>query len=391
MVKTNSVNKAKALTKKDIEELSKKDNSGAAISLYVGVKADRNFTSEANSVVSSVIQKIKKDESYSDKMKRKMSEIADEIKGKIRLLKLPSGARSIVIFCNLKGMRRIYYIPIYIPSRFVVERRFYIHPLLKTLEKYPRYLVVFLERDKARFFSIFLGEIEEISEILCSEVPQRINAARSEWKGLRETKVQGHIQDHLNRHLKKVARKTRDYLGYKKTKFDSLVIGAHKELVEMFINVLDEKSKEKLVGSYRIIKGYRLNRIKEKSMEVISEHEKKVEAEIVKNLFDNSGGRKSLSAIGIDSVLESFYLHNVKMLVIGRNCRQHGYVCSRCRYISSYIKSCPKCKVEMAKADNIADEIVEEAIASKIKIKYLLYPHKKFDKFGIGAFLKSAA
>ena len=235
----------------------------------------------------------------------------------------------------------------------------------------------------------FLGEIEEISEILFDDVPQRINAARAEWKGLRETKIQGHIRDHLHRHLKRVAKETEDHFKYGKNKSSHLVIGAHRELVEKFTEILGVKSREKLIGSYRIIPGYNLNRIKKKSMEVIQKHERDLEAEIVKDLFNRSNKKKETAVLGVDFVLENFYLRNADTLVIGKNYRESGYACPECHYISSYIKSCPKCKSKMLKAGDIADEIIEEAVVNKIKIKHLLYPNEEFDKFGIGAFLKS--
>lgn len=381
----------KALSKKGIEELSsRKKTKGVALSLYLGVRSRCNFVSEANSIITNAIKRIEKNESYPQKDKKKIAEMADEMKKEIRFLKLPDETRSIVMFRDTQEIYRIYHIPAYIPSKFVIENNFYIHPLIRALEKYPRSLVVILERDKARFFSVFLGGIEESSEVLHSEVPQEINAARAEWKGLRETKIQGHIQDHLHRHLKKVAEKTEDYFRYRKTKFSHLIIGAHRELVEKFVNVLGEKSRNNLIGSYYIVPDYDLNRIKKKSMEVINERERKVEEKIVKDLFGESSKKKRLAVIEINPVLENFYLRNIRILIIGENYKEPGYTCPECHYISSYLKSCPKCKSKMTKVGDIADEIMEEAVISEIKIKHLLYPHKEFDKFGVGAFLKTA-
>lgn len=388
MAKNNT--ETKLLTKKDIEELSRgKGISGPVFSLYLGVKAGRNFVAEANSVITNAIKKIEENKSYSKKEARKISETADRIKEEIRFLRLPDETRSIVIFRDMKRKSGIYHIPAYIPSKLVIESDFYIHPLVKALEKHPRYLVVFLERDKARFFSMRLGEIEEISEITRDDVPQRINAARADWKGLSETRVQGHIHDHEKRHLKKTAEKTKDYFRYKKNGFSYLVIGTHGELVERFAKILDMKPKEKLIGFYHIVPNYDLNRIKAKSAEVIERHEKKVEEEIVNNLFNGSSKKRAAAVLGINLVLENLYLRNIDTLAIGKDYKEAGFVCPKCHYISSYLKSCAKCKSKMSEESDIADEIIEEAIANKIKIKHLFYARKEFDKFGIGAFLKT--
>lgn len=382
----------KLLTKKDIDELSQgKGINRPVFSLYLGVKAGRNFVSEANSVITSAVKKAEASGAYSKSEKKKISETADKMKKEIRFIKLPDETRSIVMFRDMKRKSGVYHVPAYIPSKLVIESDFYIHPLVKALEKHPRYLVVFLERDKARFFSMRLGEIEEISEITRDDVPQRINAARVDWKGLSETRIQGHIHDHEKRHLKRAAEKTKDYFRYKKNGFSYLVIGAHREFAEKFAEILDMKPKEKLIGSYHIVPGYDLNRIKAKSAEVINEHEKKIEEEIVNNLFGGSSKKRAAAVLGINLVLENLYLHNIDTLAIGKDYKEAGYVCPKCHYISSYLKSCAKCKSKMPEESDIADEIIEEAIANKIKIKHLFYAHKEFDKFGIGAFLKTRA
>lgn len=382
----------KLLTKKDIDELSReKGINGPVFSLYLGVKAGRNFVTEANSVIIGAVKKIEASDIYSKNEKKKISEITDEMKKEIRFLKLPDETRSIVIFRDMKRKSGIYHIPVYIPSKLIIESDFYIHPFVKALEKHPRYLVVFLERDKARFFSMRFGEIEEISEITRDDVPQRINAARVDWKGLSETRVQGHIHDHEKRHLKRAAEKTKDYFRHKKNGFSYLVIGARREFAEKFAEILDMKPKEKLIGSCHIAQGYNLSRIKAKSAEVISEREKKIEEEIVNNLFGGSSKKRATAVLGINLVLENLYLHNVDTVAIGKDYKEAGYVCPKCHYISSYLKSCAKCKSEMSKESDIADEIIEEAIANKIKVKHLFHPRKDFNKFGIGAFLKTRA
>lgn len=382
-------NQVRVLTKKDIEELSgERKNKGIFFSLYLGIRPDRSFASVANSIISSAIYKIKKSGKFSLnlKEKRKILDMAEKAKKKIRLLKLPKGTRSIAMFCNASGASRIYHIPAYIPSKIIIENDFYIHPLVQTLEEHPRYIVVALERDKARFFDISLGKMEEISEVIHSDVPQRINAARAAWKGLRETKVQRHIEDHLQRHLHKTAKAAKKY--FQKNGASYLVVGAHRELVERFKNALDKKILDKVIGSYHIVPGYKLNRIKEKSEMVIDEYEKGIELKIVENLLNKASKRKSLAVLGLNLVLENLYLQNIDTIVLSIHYKETGYECHKCHYLSSYLRTCPKCGIEMSRMSDIADEIIEKAIVSKIKIKHLFFSHSGFDKFGIGAFLK---
>ncbi|MFA6097730.1 MAG: hypothetical protein WC788_08990 [Candidatus Paceibacterota bacterium] len=375
------------LTSKKIEELSKKRGKGEVFfSLYIGVRPGRNFVSEANSVISEEMQRIEKEGIYPANVIKGIRKISEKMKGGIRLLRIPAETRSIVMFCGIGSFGKFYHVPSYIPSRFVIGPDFYIHPLLEAVESHPKYLVVVLERDKARFFSFFLGEIEKISEIISSDVPQRIKAAR----GFRESNVQAHIEDHENKHLKKVCKETESYFKFGKKGYGHLVIGAHKEYAEKFRKILGERSQNALVGSYPIMPNYKIDEIKKRSQKVIEEHERSLEERLIDEIFNKSGDKNNLAVLGIGPVVDNFHFHNVETFVIGKNYKEAGYVCPKCRYISPYQKTCSNDKTEMTKVDDLADEIIEEAIANKIKIKHLIFSNEKFDQYGIGAILKTS-
>jgi len=375
------------LTGKDIEELSKKRNGGEVFfSLYVGVKPGRNFVAEANSVISEEVQRIEKNGVYPANIVKKIQKISKKMKDEIKLLRIPGETRTIVMFCGADRFGKFYHVPSYIPSKFVIESDFHIHPLVEAVESHPKYLVLVLERDKARFFDFFLGQIEKISEMISSEVPQRIKSAR----GLMESNVQSHIEDHENQHLKKVCMETENYFRFGKNGHSYLIIGAHREVAEKYSKMLGERSKNKFIGSYPITPNYKIEEIKRKSQKVVEEHERSSEEKLIEGILNGAGKKKNSAVLSLESVLENYHLHNVETFVIGSNYRTAGYVCPKCHYISSYRKICPKNNIGMEQVDDLADEIIEEAVANKIKIKLLLYPNEKFDKFGIGAVLKSS-
>lgn len=382
---------AELLTKKDLQEISQKIPAGGlSFSFYLGAKPNHNFVSEANSAISEAVKKIEKGGSYSKNDLKKIEKVSEEIKKRIRLLRLPDGMRSIAIFCDTKKFMRMFHLPVYLPSKFMVEPDFYVRPLALAFEQNPKYLVVVLERDKARFFKIFFGEMEEISEMIVSDVPQKMNEARVDWKGLSEGRIRGHIEDHENRHLKKVCATVEDYFKYEKNGSNHLIIGAHRELINKFAGTLGASSKERLVGSYRIMPNYKLNEIKEKSRKVIMAYEKAAEKKLTEDLFDGSSKKKSSAVLGSGPVLDNFYLHNISSFVLGKDFKEKGFICPECHYVSSYRKICPNRGTKMIEVEDLADEIIEKALAEKIKLKHLICSNKEFDKFGIGAFLRSA-
>jgi len=386
MKKNNS--EIKVITKNDLVKLAEKRIGGDfALSFYLGLKPEVNFRSEANSVLAGEIKKIKKSGSYSKKDKKKILKLVNAAKKQIDLIRLPAGARTIVVFCDGKNSMKIYRVPVYIRSMLIVEADYYIHPLLKAMEKFLRYMAAVVERNRAEFISIFLGEIEGEPEVMESDVPKKIRTSSSDdWKGRREQKIERHIEDHLHRHFKAIALKIQDY--FKANKFDYLIIGGHKEMQVKLGELLDNKSAEKLIGFFTL-PHYKREAVKEKSLAIINKHEKNIEEKITEDLMDGLSEQKWKAVAGADSVIKNILRRNASLLVIGKNYKEKGYACPACHLVSLNMKKCPTCKTKMTRAHDIADEIIEEALKNKIKIKQLFYDHKKFDRFGIGAFLKT--
>lgn len=385
-MKNNNL-RIKSFKKSDLADLAEAGSSGGlALSFYLGLKPDINFRSEANSILVREAEKIRKNKEYSKVDKKRLLAMVKLTKREIDLSQLPSNARTLVFFAKENSKMMICHIPVYILSKIVIGADYYIHPLVKAIEEFSRYLAVAVERDKAEFYSIFWGEFEGGSEMLLSDVPKKIRTSSSDdWKGRREKRIERHIEDRLRRHFKAVALKIREY--FDRNGFNYLIIGCHKEVKAKFQEFLDKKSAKNLIGFFSL-SHHNCGLMKEKSMALIKNHEKAVEEKIVKDLLDSTGGKRWMAVAGIDSVLENFYLHKIKMLVIGKNSKRTGYVCGECHHVFLLPGACSACGGKTAKARDVNDEIIKDAIKNKIKIKQLFFNHKDFDRFGIGAFLK---
>lgn len=377
----------KTITKNDLAKLAEGGRNGSfSLSFYLGLNQGVNFRSEANSILSRETERVKKEKEYSASDKKKILMMLNSIKKEISFLRLPKDANVLVFFARNKAKAMIYRVPIYIQSKIVIESDYYLEPLARAIEQFSRYLAVALERDRAEFYKIFLGEIEGEPEVIKSDVPKKIRTSTSDdWKGRREQRIERHIEDHLKRHFKSVALKIREY--FDRDGFNYLIIGGHGEIKAKFSDFLDKKSTEKMIGFFSL-SHYDRGSIKEKSMAIINEYEKTREEKIVNELLDNVGGKKWTTVVGIESILENFYLHKVKMFVIGASYKKPGYICIGCHRISLVPESCLSCSGKVVKVSNLVDEITEEALKNKVEIKRLFHSHKKFDRFGIGAYLK---
>jgi peptide subunit release factor 1 (eRF1) len=57
-------------------------------------------------------------------------------------------------------------------------------------------------------------------------------------------------------------------------------------------------------------------------------------------------------------------------------------------FLSTYLKECPLCSGQMEKVSDIAEEMVEEALAQNAEVEHIFLEHEGFRPYGIGALLR---
>lgn len=89
-------------------------------------------------------------------------------------------ARTIALFANQQDMHLVTLevdLPVVDPMTGHAEARWgepYLAPLILALDEWERYAVVFVDRDRWRFFEVFLGEIEEIGNAFRPSTPKEL-------------------------------------------------------------------------------------------------------------------------------------------------------------------------------------------------------------------------
>ena len=135
--------------------------------------------------------------------------------------------RSLVFFSAGPNLWEVLAWEFPLPSRLVVLNHPYLGPLKKALVLHGRYMVLVVDREKARMFTVCLGKTEEKREIMLDMVPQKVKAKKIDYG--RDDKIPRHIEAHLHEHLKRVAKETHEFAKGKKISF--LLLGGHKELL----------------------------------------------------------------------------------------------------------------------------------------------------------------
>ncbi len=123
---------------------------------------------------------------------------------------------------------------------------FYSDPFYRKLDEYKKYMVILIDREKARLFTVYLGKITEHKEVFNGIVPQRVREINKAW--MRQDKISRHIEDHLGRHLKIIAEAVEEFAKNKKISF--IILGGHKELIPKMKKYLSKKLQSIIWGEF---------------------------------------------------------------------------------------------------------------------------------------------
>ncbi|MEX2007456.1 MAG: hypothetical protein WD992_01670 [Candidatus Levyibacteriota bacterium] len=113
--------------------------------------------------------------------------------------------------------------------------------------KNKKYMVLLVDRQKAKFFTLIDGSVERADEFKNGHVPQKVRANEEHYYG-RSDKILRHIEDHLHRHLTLVSQKAAAFA--KENHITGIVIGSHKPLFSKIEKHLPPHLSKKVKGRF---------------------------------------------------------------------------------------------------------------------------------------------
>ncbi len=294
--------------------------------------------------------------------------------------------KGLVIFSStVEKIWEVFFLPQPVRDLLVLDHSADIRPLTSILDQYRRVCTLLVDRTRARIFELFMGEIEEQTEIF-TDVPSKVKEGG--WYGLSERRIERHIKHHLHDHLKGVSDQT--FIHFGKKGFDWLFLGGQVEALPQMENTLHSYLRKRLKRTFRMDLNSDPKEILDKTLELEREAKKEEDRSLVSHLT-NSLKSEGLGVTGIQETLSSLYEGSVHTLLVEEGFSQEGAYCFKCGFMGLSGSKCPVCGAAMTAIPDIVDEAVIAAIDQNCEVVHIT-PGCGLEHLGrIGALLRYKA
>jgi peptide chain release factor subunit 1 len=237
----------------------------------------------------------------------------------------------------------------------VWDKRPHIAPLQAVLDDFERFAVVLFDKERARLFTIYLGEIE--TEIAVDDyVPGK--QATGGWYGLAQTRYARHHEDHVRRHVQHTVATLMVLLRGRP--FDRLFLAGPDEALSLLRRELPRPLRGRFAGTIRSDVFASSTEVLHAALEAETRAERDAESAGVKDLLESEGVR--FAALGTAATLDAISAGRVHKLLIADFYRGPGGECEWCGQLTSAGAACPLCGEATAAVVDLRERVVERAL-----------------------------
>ena len=263
-----------------------------------------------------------------------------------------------------------------------VGSRPHLLPLEALLEMAETFCTLLVDRERARIFMSSLGEIEEVSRLL-DDVP-----GRHDQGGWAQARLQRHIEDHVQRHLKHVA----DTLLriQRRRPFDHLVLAGPEEAMAALEQDLHDYARRRILGRVSLPMRASADDVLDRIMHLEVELETRRESEAVRRLLSEAASGTGRAVTGMGGTLTALEANRAEVLVLAEQLRAGGVRCERCGHLASAgpDRPCASCGGPVVEVPDLVEEAVELALRQRSRVETVADGDPLAEVGGVGALLR---
>lgn len=354
------------LTPKDLKGLAELDTDGwPIISFYLRINRKQAGEENYASTIRTLIRDAETGALAIDDPQR--SAIQEDLKkiAQVTTDERVMGSHSVgIIASSGAGIWQVYHLPELSENTLKIGNSVYLTPLARVLDKYIKYCVVLLNKEKARLFLVSMGEIADYSEIF-DQVPKK-----HEQGGWSQARLQRHHEDHVMRHLKRTAELTFDF--YQREGFDHLIIGGPEEVASELPAYLHNYLKDRLLTTISLdVDTATSKEILEESLKIEQRWEEGKEREAV-SLLEDQLGTKGQAVAGLEATLQAIQQGQVMTVLMDEDFKASGFRCTGCNSLTvKPEEACSLCNAPVLPVEDLVNALIAETLKQDGGIEFI--------------------
>ena len=241
----------------------------------------------------------------------------------------------------------------------------YVAPLLEIIDEHERYGIVLLDKESARLFTVFAGEIEEHYDAITPASVRRYKASGTDHV-LSESRSQRKAATHVHWHLKNVARLLDKLID--DYALDRILLGGPVEATGEFQQVLSKRARSRVVDRLSLPVKVSAHEVLQAALEVEERVERQMEMPIVEELI--IGAAHHPSALGLEATVRALSEERVWRLIYAQDFRASGGRCSNCGMLFARGEGpCDYCGAPIKAIDDLLEPMVERVLDQDGKVE----------------------
>ena len=378
-----------SVTREQIRELAEfEDSNSCAVSFYFQPSTPRNKAHKEDTILI-------KDLAREAFRKLESKGIRDGARADLeRIVRLSGELRSngthakAVFACATQTFWREYDLPATLAgTQLIVDRHFHLKPLAHLLGALPQLGVVLVDRHRARFFDLRLGELTEREGLF---QPLSRKGRSDGYAGYDGGHAQRRVDDEARHHFKAVAEVLKESM--EKRVFDKWILGCQDVHRSQLEPQLHPYVSQALLGRFPADMAHiTRDEICRWAQQIVEHWHGDRRRELVSQVLGEARS-KGRGVTGLRRVLRSLEAGEVQTLLIGENLQAHAVECAGCGHLDAHIVSfCPVCGRATQEVVDVGEAILPWVIRRDIETFYVK-DDAEFDKVGnIAALLRFRA
>jgi peptide chain release factor subunit 1 len=296
--------------------------------------------------------------------------------------------RGLVVFCD--ASEKLFWhreLNVRVRNRARWDETPFVNPLIEMLDEYERYAVVLTDRKQARFFTIFLGEIEIRGQAEADQDVTRVNEIGMDHIESQMT-IQHKADQHAHLHLKNVAELTARLAGVRE--FDRLILAGPVEATSELSGLLPKALRAKVVRQISLPVNGSDALVLEETLKVEAEIEREHETELVRQLIDAAPAHLK-AVVKLAPTIQAIQEQRVWQLIYADGFAPPGSQCGNCKALYAGEKAtCDYCGQAVKGVSDFIGRAAERVLEMQGRVEEVRgLAAESLQQYGnIGAFLR---